>query len=377
MRLKRATILSAAAFGVVAAWPQWPLPRGTDHSQHAGLEMPPGHPLPSMTVRIRADGMDGYNLFLDTANFRFTPQNAGMPAIPNEGHAHLYVNGEKLARLYAPWHHLPSSALHEGVNRIELEFSANDHSVWSAAGEPLGADVLIDTRSGEEDPVIRERVQYALDWNWGQAEPRRSGGWAVRTDLGYTVRVGAGRLVTRGLELVPCHAFPPPRAHSPLGPRIGPAPVRAGHSSLIRSESRIPLSQQEDLLRPRRTVLDSLTVTDPEYCRVHYLLARATRAPPGAAAIEVSGTWAKRGRAEETPFRIRSTGAFGGFVDLKLESGGSVASLGIVGGIELTVSRPLGAMFDGVDFAAGSSETHGMQILRTLVSGATATVQGR
>lgn len=64
-------------------------------------------------------------------------------------------------------------------------------------------------------------------------------------------------------------------------------------------------------------------------------------------------------------------------MDLKLESGSSVTSLSIVGGIELTVSRPLGAMFDGVDFAAGSSEAHEMRILRTLVSGASATVQGR
>lgn len=262
-------MLSAAAFGVVAASPQRLLPPGTDHSQHPGLEMPAGYPLPAMTVRIRADWMDGYNLFLDTANFRFTPQNAGLEPIPNQGHAHLYVNGEKLARLYAPWHHLRSAVLREGVNRIELEFSANGHAAWTAGGEPLGADMLIDTRGSAEDPVIRERVRYALDWDWGAAKPRRSGGWTVRTDLGYTATVRAGRLVTRGLELVPCHAFPPPRARSPLKPRIGPAPVRAGHSSLIRSESRISSLQEEDLSRPRRTVLESLTVTEPEYCRAH------------------------------------------------------------------------------------------------------------
>ena len=368
MRLTRPLLLAAGVVVVIAAWPQDLRLPAVDHSQHPLVEVREDLPVPSLVIRLIPDRMDGFNVFLDTRNFVFTPENVGQTAISSEGHAHLYVNGEKVARLYSPWHHLSGKLLREGINRIEVEFSTNDHSVWGVAGAPIGADVLIDTLDDDGDPIVREDVRYTLDWQWGKAKRNPAGGWQVSTDLGYNVHVTGGRLVTRNLELVPCHDVPQPSPQARLIRRLQPIPVFAGHSSLIPNESKISRSFEEDLSSPARVFLEGRTVTDPEYCRAHYLIARPTGSGPGAYALEVEGTWSRGADGLSQPFSIRSPVAYGQFLDLLSSEGDDLARRMIVGGIDLTVRRSLETMFDGVDFADGNLETAGMRIMRTVVA---------
>lgn len=366
MRLGRVALAALALLAGFAAWPQDPILPPVDHSQHPLIEVPDGHPVPKMLVRIVPDRMDGFNVFLETRDFLFTPQHAGSEAVPNQGHAHLYINGRKVARMYSPWHHLPAASLREGINRLEVEFSSNDHSVWSVAGQPVGADMLIDTNDADGDPIVREEVRYTLDWDWGDAKKAVPGGWTVETDRGYVVHVESGRLVTRNLELIPCHALPPPEAAWMKW--LGPKPAFAGHSSLAPNESKISESYEEDFGAPERRFIERRTVTDPEYCRAHYLVARPSGTAPGAAALELRGTWSVPGGSGATEFRIRSAAAFGQFVDLTSENGGPQAWLSIVGGIDVTVRRPLGELFDGIDFADSNHSDLGVKIMRRLVS---------
>lgn len=366
MRLGRVALAALALLAGFAAWPQDPILPPVDHSQHPLIEVPDGQSVPKMQVWIFPDRMDGFNVFLETRDFLFTPQDAGSEAVPNQGHAHLYINGRKVARMYSPWHHLPAASLREGINRLEVEFSSNDHSVWSVAGQPVGADVLIDTNDADGDPIVREEVRYTLDWDWGDAKRAVSGGWTVETDRGYVVHVESGRLVTRNLELIPCHALPPPKAAWMKW--LGPKPAFAGHSSLAPNESKISESYEEDFGAPERRFIERRTVTDPEYCRAHYLVARPSGTAPGAAALELRGTWSVPGGSGATEFRIRSAAAFGQFVDLTSENGGPQAWLSIVGGIDVTVRRPLGELFDGIDFADSNHSDLGVKIMRRLVS---------
>ncbi len=376
MRLVRAVLAFVAIAAGIAAWPQDLAIPPVDHSQHPIIEVPEGRPVPTLQIRLLPDMMDGFNIFLETANYRFTPQNVGTTVVANEGHAHLYVNGEKVARMYSPWHHVPSKLLREGINRLEVEFSANDHSVWGAAGEPIGADVLINTRDEDGDPIVREEVRYTLDWDWEGAKRLSSGGWEAHNDLGYLVRVRAGRLVTRNLELVPCHALNGPSPQASLLRWFGALPAWAGHSSLIPNESKISRSYEEDLADPGRTFLEARVVTDPEYCQAHYLVARATGSPPGAFAVDISGTWTRFKHSEAAEFRVQSAAAYGQLLGLSTATGTPLDRRVIVGGIDLTVRRSLSTMFDGVDFANGRPAEQGMQIMRTLVAGAELVVAG-
>ena len=371
VRLIRTALIALVILAGIAAWPQEPFLPPVDHSQHPLIEVDEAEPTPSMRLHMNADSMDGFNIFLETQNFRFTPESVDTLPVSNEGHAHLYVNGVKVARMYSPWHHLSSKQLREGINRIEVEFSTNDHSVWALVGVPIGADVLIDTRVTDGDPILREKVRYTLDWDWGTARPRIGGGWSVRTDKGYDVQVDSGQIVTRNLELVPCHVAPPPPPQATLLRWLAPNPVYAGHSSLIPNESKITASYVEDIAAPRELFMESRIVTDPEYCRAHYLVARERGSPPGSLTLNVSGIWRRSTEESGEPFQIKSAAAYGEFKPFQLSDGSNLDRRLIVGGIDVSVSRSLDTLFDGIDFASGTSDTDGMRVLRNLVSNTT------
>ncbi len=110
---------------------------------HEMLEVDTSKPVPTVTLLATKDSKDGYNLQLVTENFTFTPENVGGAPVANEGHAHLFVNGNKVARLYGDWFSLSSSHLKEGENIIEVSLNANDHSEWTVEGQHIGAEVTI------------------------------------------------------------------------------------------------------------------------------------------------------------------------------------------------------------------------------------------
>ncbi|MDE0623101.1 MAG: hypothetical protein OXH83_15675 [Bryobacterales bacterium] len=369
VRVIRPALLALVIIAGIAAWPQEPFLPAVDHSQHPMIEVDDAEPTPSMRIHMDSDSMDGFNIFLETQNFRFTPQSVDTLPVSNEGHAHLYVNGEKVARMYSPWHHLSSKLLRDGINRLEVEFSTNDHSVWAVAGVPIGADVLIDTAVMEGDPILREDVSYTLDWDWGAASPHQDGGWTVRTDRGYHVQVDSGQIVSRNLELVPCHVAPPPPPQASILGWPSPSRVFAGHSSLIPNESKITASYVEDLATPQEMFLERRVVTDPEYCQAHYLLARERGSPPGSLTLDISGTWSKSSEKSRKPFNIKSAAAYGEFKPLQLSDGVKLGRRLIVGGIDARVRRSLDTLFNGIDFADGTSDSDGMQVLRNLVAG--------
>lgn len=129
---------------------------GHDHgdpAHHGGAPDSGGHPAghheplavdadaaPAVSLSVRPDPASGWNLHLVTDNFRFAPESAGGAHVPGEGHAHLYVNGGKVARLYAGWAHLDE--LPPGAT-ITVTLNANDHRVYQVDGSPVQAAVTL------------------------------------------------------------------------------------------------------------------------------------------------------------------------------------------------------------------------------------------
>lgn len=124
---------AAAAHGGRAAAPH----------EHAGepLSLPAGEAAPSLALRVAEDPVAGWNLEVATTHFRFAPEAAGAPPRPGEGHAHLYVNGRKVARLYGPWFHLAS--LPKGEARLRVTLNANDHRPLAVGNRPLSAEAIL------------------------------------------------------------------------------------------------------------------------------------------------------------------------------------------------------------------------------------------
>lgn len=111
---------------------------GADHAQmHGQLITLAAEDAPSLAIRVTPDPMSGHNLSVETEGFAFAPQNASGDHQPGEGHAHVYVNGTKIGRLYGPWLHLPD--LPKGEVTVEVTLNANDHRPLAVNGAPITA----------------------------------------------------------------------------------------------------------------------------------------------------------------------------------------------------------------------------------------------
>lgn len=86
------------------------------------------------------DPMSGWNIHVAVNNFRFAPENASKEHRKGEGHAHLYINGNKVARLYSPWFHIPEFI--KDKNEIKVTLNSNDHQTLAIGQEPIEKTIL-------------------------------------------------------------------------------------------------------------------------------------------------------------------------------------------------------------------------------------------
>lgn len=102
---------------------------------HGSMEVPEGQPVPEVDLVVHPDEMGGWNLEVKVSNFRFAPERTNGDARPGEGHAHLYVNGEKVTRIYGNWYYLGN--LEPGQNQLRVSLNSNDHKQLVHQGEPI------------------------------------------------------------------------------------------------------------------------------------------------------------------------------------------------------------------------------------------------
>lgn len=107
-----------------------------------GLEVPAGTSVPAITVRVDTDPVRGWNLYVGTANFDFTPSKINGESLPTEGHAHLYINDEPIQRIYGNWTHLPD--LPAGENEVRVTLNANGHETLTTQSTPIEDSVIVD-----------------------------------------------------------------------------------------------------------------------------------------------------------------------------------------------------------------------------------------
>ena len=110
---------------------------------HGMIEVNENRPIPTVAISAMKDTKDGYNLLITTENYNFTPEAIAQDSVQREGHAHLYVNGTKVARLYGNWFHLPNSELDDGENVIQVTLNANDHRDWVVDGATISSSVTV------------------------------------------------------------------------------------------------------------------------------------------------------------------------------------------------------------------------------------------
>jgi hypothetical protein len=78
-------------------------------------------------------------------NFKFTPERANQPSDSyQEGHAHLYINGKKVTRIYGNWYYL--SELPAGRNEVRVSLNGNGHETFMVENQEIGDTEIIEVK---------------------------------------------------------------------------------------------------------------------------------------------------------------------------------------------------------------------------------------
>ncbi|MEW8970681.1 MAG: hypothetical protein AB2411_08655 [Mesobacillus sp.] len=119
-------------------------PSSANHMQHDLVEIPDGYDIPALEISVTEDLSGTWLLTVDTTDFTFEPKKVGSDAPSyNEGHAHIYVNGEKVNRLYGPFYNLDT--LKKGENEIMVTLNSNNHGVLAYRGKPISSRVVVNS----------------------------------------------------------------------------------------------------------------------------------------------------------------------------------------------------------------------------------------
>ena len=120
-----------------------------DHGDEPFINVAAGAPAPSVDVVVHADPGGGYNVQLITSNFQFTGPFVNTAPVANEGHGHLFVDGEQVARLYSDWFFIGD--LHEGLHEIRATLNANNHLPWAVDGEIVQAVAILSIEAESDE----------------------------------------------------------------------------------------------------------------------------------------------------------------------------------------------------------------------------------
>lgn len=104
-----------------------------DHSLANGVEMSPS---PTIALaREPAVSADGFDVEISVENFEFVRVEDGAPHVEGQGHAHIYLNGLKLGRLYGA--HFSVGSLAPGDYVLTVALNSNDHRPYLSDGAPV------------------------------------------------------------------------------------------------------------------------------------------------------------------------------------------------------------------------------------------------
>ncbi len=92
-------------------------------------------------IEAQVDDRGGVGVHIMAQNWTWAPENVNGPHVPGEGHAHIYVDGEKVNRVYGPNYYLRGLA--EGERHISVTLNANSHNELLVAGEKIEASTMV------------------------------------------------------------------------------------------------------------------------------------------------------------------------------------------------------------------------------------------
>jgi hypothetical protein len=246
-------------------------------------------------------------------------------------------------------------------------------SCTRAPGESAGS------AEDAEEGVVLSAATWSIAWDLDRVTLAAEGGFSVDTDLGYHVKVESGWLVDYSASFGPCNPAPATSTAAVFG-----LPIATAHAHPEEVDPSELLSLHvEDLAHPVDAELGAVSFPPVRYCRAHWLVARGKGvldAPEGVdmlgRSVRLSGTWSRGTASGE--IAIDTWWPQGRLVDLEeVVAPDALAEARQDGRTRfafVTVRRPLGRAFDGIEFETATDAQVAGRLLDNLVGGTTLAV---
>lgn len=121
------------------AWHQYETRSGSAAHEQATFNVADQDSIPAVRMFVAEDRISGWNIRLETENLTFVPESVGLPHVPGEGHAHLYINNKKADRIYGNHTHL--GPLPPGDYTLRVTLNTNSHNEYAVDGEVISDEV--------------------------------------------------------------------------------------------------------------------------------------------------------------------------------------------------------------------------------------------
>lgn len=110
---------------------------------------------PKVSLKVKKDPTGGFNVQVLTSNFVWRPEMASREHVVGEGHAHVYLDGRKIMRIYNEWFHLNTYqfSTRPADQLLRIEVVGNDHAPYTIQGIPIGLEQIIDVPRDETQPA--------------------------------------------------------------------------------------------------------------------------------------------------------------------------------------------------------------------------------
>ncbi len=95
----------------------------------------------SVAIAAEPDAQGGVDVFIATDGFRFAPELVDQAHTPGAGHAHIYLDGVKLGRVFEKQYHIADVA--PGAHEIRVSLNTNDHGDLTFNGEKVEHTVSV------------------------------------------------------------------------------------------------------------------------------------------------------------------------------------------------------------------------------------------
>ena len=95
----------------------------------------------SVKISAEPDTNGGVHVRITVEGFRFAPDLVDQDHTPGAGHAHIYLDGEKLGRVFADEYHI--AVVPPGKHEIRVSLNTNNHSALVFDGEKVAATATV------------------------------------------------------------------------------------------------------------------------------------------------------------------------------------------------------------------------------------------